>query len=291
MMIHNGTYNSTQILNKSTVDLILSSQVISVPSQGLIWHQYWVDGRMLWGHSGSYSGCRTCMYFEPKTQIGVIEVTNGEYDGHHEILRALFNFSQTPMSPEIHGPEHGVITKELEYSFVASDPDGDDVYYYIDWGDFNAEEWIGPYASGEEITINHTWDELGTYTIVAKAKDGDSFKSDFSDPFTVTVQPFVTIQPVESGLFRVSAILHNNDDDSETSVHWSIMFSGGAFIGKEASGDIYIVAGDEATINSKFILGFGPTEITVTAEVAEYTYTMKQDGFVFLFYIKVTPNR
>ena len=69
------------------------------------------------------------------------------------------------------------------------------------------------------------------------------------------------------------------------------MFSGGAFIGKEASGDIYIVAGDEATINSKFILGFGPTEITVTAEVAEYTYTMKQDGFVFLFYIKVTPNR
>ena len=150
------------------------------------------------------------MYFEPKTQIGVIEVTNGEYDGHHEILRALFNFSQTPMSPEIHGPEHGVITKELEYSFVASDPDGDDVYYYIDWGDFNVEEWIGPYASGEEITINHTWDELGTYTIVAKAKDGDSFKSDFSDPFTVTVQP--------SSLYNLSKV-----DCSESVLSFIIM--------------------------------------------------------------------
>jgi len=48
---------------------------------------------------------------------------------------------------------------------------GDDVYYYIEWGEYsNAGEWIGPYSSGEQIILTHTWDK-GTYTIKAKAKD------------------------------------------------------------------------------------------------------------------------
>jgi hypothetical protein len=31
--------------------------------------------------------------------------------------------------------------------------------------------WIGPYGSGEEVTINHTWSKRGNYNIKAKAKD------------------------------------------------------------------------------------------------------------------------
>ena len=42
---------------------------------------------------------------------------------------------------------------------------------YIDWGDNSSEEWIGPFDSGEEIIVNHTWDEENSYTIRAKAKD------------------------------------------------------------------------------------------------------------------------
>jgi len=65
------------------------------------------------------------------------------------------------------------------YTFEATDPDGHDVYYWIEWGDDTHEGWIGPYASGEEITVEHTWDWIGTYNIRAKAKDIYDAESDW----------------------------------------------------------------------------------------------------------------
>jgi len=60
------------------------------------------------------------------------------------------------------------------YAFGELDPNSDDVYYYIEWGDGAVEDWIGPYGSGEKITVSHTWDEKGNYTIRARAKDTDN---------------------------------------------------------------------------------------------------------------------
>ena len=34
--------------------------------------------------------------------------------------------------------------------------------------DGDVEEWIGPYNSGQKITVSHTWDEEGAYIIRAK---------------------------------------------------------------------------------------------------------------------------
>jgi len=84
-----------------------------------------------------------------------------------------------PNAPSIDGLTEGETGTEYDYTFVATDPDGDDVYYYIDWNDDNVEEWIGPYGSGEEVTVSHTWDEKGTYTIRAKAKDTNDAESDW----------------------------------------------------------------------------------------------------------------
>jgi len=58
-------------------------------------------------------------------------------------------------------------------------PDDHDVYYYIEWGDDEIEDWIGPYESGEEVTISHTWAEQGAFTIRAKAKDIYDAESDW----------------------------------------------------------------------------------------------------------------
>ena len=85
-----------------------------------------------------------------------------------------------PLIPKKSGPPYpplidGSIFVEMGvdqfYTIVSTDPDGDDVYYYVDWGDGNVEEWIGPYPSGEEVTVNHTWYKKGIYLIKAKAKD------------------------------------------------------------------------------------------------------------------------
>jgi hypothetical protein len=40
-------------------------------------------------------------------------------------------------------------------------------------------EWIGPFSSGEELTLNHTWVDKAKYTIRVKAKDDYDFKSEW----------------------------------------------------------------------------------------------------------------
>jgi hypothetical protein len=82
------------------------------------------------------------------------------------------SFNWGPTAPEIDGPKSGVPGMDYTFKFTSMDPDGnDDIYYYIDWGDGEFEEWNGPYESGEFIEIEHTWEEKQNYDIRAKAKD------------------------------------------------------------------------------------------------------------------------
>jgi len=71
-------------------------------------------------------------------------------------------------------PNTGV---DYKYSFTALDPNEDDIYYYIDWGDENVEEWIGPYASAEDVIFSHIWDESGSYSISAKVRNIKGYES------------------------------------------------------------------------------------------------------------------
>ncbi len=85
----------------------------------------------------------------------------------------------SPDIPEISGPPQGKIHQEYSYTFVTTDPEGDDVYYYIRWGN-NVTDWRGPYKSGEEAIQTHTWTKRGTYTIECKAKDVNGWESDWA---------------------------------------------------------------------------------------------------------------
>ena len=84
-----------------------------------------------------------------------------------------------PSKPTITGETKGKVRIEYEYTFVSIDPNGDDVWYRINWSDDTPEELIGPYPSGQEVTSNHTWDKWGFYTIKAKAKDIHGAESDW----------------------------------------------------------------------------------------------------------------
>ena len=76
-----------------------------------------------------------------------------------------------PNNPTITGPADGKIKVAMKYNFTTTDPDGDDVSYYIEWGDGTNSGWIGPLSSGDTTIQSHTWTKKGTYTIKAKAKD------------------------------------------------------------------------------------------------------------------------
>ena len=81
-----------------------------------------------------------------------------------------------PFLPHISGPTSGLMTESYDYTVVSTDPQGDDVFYRIVWGDCAINWWDGPYKSGEEVTFSHSWCEIccpggGTFTIYVQAKD------------------------------------------------------------------------------------------------------------------------
>ena len=52
-----------------------------------------------------------------------------------------------PSTPEINGPNTGKPGKEIEYNFNVTDPDGDDTYLWVDWGDGDINDYSGQYSA------------------------------------------------------------------------------------------------------------------------------------------------
>ncbi|MFX1555020.1 MAG: nitrous oxide reductase family maturation protein NosD [Promethearchaeota archaeon] len=96
----------------------------------------------------------------------------GKNKDNYPLMEAYTGFdSDAPDAPTINGPHSGKVGEEYEYTFVTTDPNGDDVHFYITWGDGTFEKWIGPFGSGEEVKLNHTWTRKSSYCITAQAKD------------------------------------------------------------------------------------------------------------------------
>ena len=88
--------------------------------------------------------------------------------------------SNPPETPTITGEAEGAAGKEHNFTVSTTDPDGDDVYYWIEWFEgCPGVEWQGPYSSGEDVVFNHTYDEQGEYTIRVKSKDIYDKESDW----------------------------------------------------------------------------------------------------------------
>jgi outer membrane protein assembly factor BamB len=116
----------------------------------------------------------------------------------HTYLYALYIINnQPPSTPTIDGTISGKIKQNYEYTIVSTDPEDNNISYYVTWGDGTNSGWIGPFTSGEEQTVSHTWDKKGTYTIQVKARDNYSAESDWGTlivtmPFSYEPQyPFI----------------------------------------------------------------------------------------------------
>jgi len=94
------------------------------------------------------------------------------------------NPPNTPSTPS--GPSSGKIDTSYTYSTSTDDPDGDQVYYKWDWGD-EISSWLGPYNSGDIVTVSHIWTNQGTFPLKVKAKDINDLESVWSDPISVSI--------------------------------------------------------------------------------------------------------
>jgi hypothetical protein len=79
--------------------------------------------------------------------------------------------NEKPSMVKIDGDTYGLGGTEYEFTFTSTDPDDHDIFYMVDWDDGERTEWLGPYSSGETITLSHKWKLKGTYWIKAWAKD------------------------------------------------------------------------------------------------------------------------
>jgi hypothetical protein len=116
-----------------------------------------------------------------------------------ELLSTNFNYPEdngAPYLPDISGPDKGQTGEEYEYTVSTTDPESEQVYYKIDWGDGTCSDWLGPYSSGEEVKVKHTWTGEATYNIRAKAKDIHGYQTRWSSPMSVKM-------PVNTGVTAI----------------------------------------------------------------------------------------
>lgn len=135
-----------------------------------------------------------------------------------------------PDPPVITGPEVGSVGDQYTYEISTIDPENDLIYYFVDWDDGSTTDWLGPYASGETMILDHTWYDTGSYVIKVKAKDEFGLESDWSS-LQISIFPNDQGQVIMDdvcisvGTGMGSGWLHASDiDEAVGSGEWTISY-------------------------------------------------------------------
>jgi hypothetical protein len=169
----NGPIDVERLANGNTLitEWIYGTRVIEVDNSGTI---VWTYNTSTMKFDAERFANGNTLISEPFYGNSVIEVNssgmivwqkvglNGPVDAER--------ITNPPNAPTINGKTSGKAGKQYEYTFNAIDPDGDDIRYFIDWGDNNTE-WTDFNASGTDVKVKHTWSNEGSYNITAKAQD------------------------------------------------------------------------------------------------------------------------
>jgi hypothetical protein len=115
------------------------------------------------------------------------EYNEGQAWGEWIVMSGEHPENDPPYDPTITGPKRAGENEPLEYSFQATDPDLDQISYYVEWGDGDTSGWTQFFPSGaSSYKEDHTYALEGTYTIRAKAKDVNDAESDWTE-FKVSI--------------------------------------------------------------------------------------------------------
>ena len=79
--------------------------------------------------------------------------------------------NKPPGKPMVNGPSEGIRLIPYIFSAQATDPDGDDVSYFFDWGDGYDSGWHDFVPSNTLLMDHHYWDVYGHYDVKVRAQD------------------------------------------------------------------------------------------------------------------------
>ena len=127
------------------------------------------------------------------------------------VISVIATNNQPPNKPTITGPTKGKPDVELEYIFMTTDPEEDNIFFHISWGccgqgDFHS---YGPYESGREVKLSHSYSEEDDYIIQAYAEDTNGGESDIAAlEISIPKKKAITNQ----GLFEAELGRRGNDE-------------------------------------------------------------------------------
>jgi hypothetical protein len=222
-------------------------------------------------------GGMTKYYFEEYNVLG---------DSSVKIWRGQSNSNSPPNTPDkLTGPTSGEIGIEYTFTTSTTDPQHNAVYYMVNWGD-QISDWLGPYTSGETVSIMHTWNAVGDYSIMVKAKDSEGLESGWSETSIISIVslPRIEIGEITGSFGSISAEIKNVGAGAASNVTWSISIQGGlVLLGRETTGTIAkIMPGLSPKAKTSFVFGFSSVDILVTVGDLEKTATAKLIGPFFL---------
>jgi len=215
--------------------------------------QYYIDSTQQSNQGPGY-------YFMDVYDIGAndgdIVKANVSYGGCEGSNSIIVNISGPPqwcnvtiygnLPPDIpsqpSGPTSGYVGISYNYSTNATDPDGDNVYYWFNWDDGNNSGWVGPYSSGSIGTASHIWITAGTYQVKVKAKDiyGAELGICWSDSLNVTIFPINNPPNTPSSP-------DPEDGETDVDVDYDLSWTGGdPDTGDTVTYDVYFEKNDPA---------------------------------------------
>jgi CubicO group peptidase (beta-lactamase class C family) len=208
MLLNNGRFKGKQILSEESVSQMLVDQTRNATIMQSPWQEYdtlkpessetrygigcWLEEMNTTTGQGLEISSHGAFGFGPWIDIeqnisGVFSVyhinqkTISTYFDVKRILnQILLENNHPPTPPVIDGPLTGRVNKKQDFTLSLFDPDGDDLWYCIDWGDQTPLEWVGPYQNNTTLEISHKWKNTTDYLIKAKVKDSSSLESDWT---------------------------------------------------------------------------------------------------------------
>ena len=165
-----------------------------ITTDGISWIDIWCEDTIGPFNDWEYYDTTFGIHIDLSAYIGETNVRiafynsgfNGGEMGLDDILIYGEEVQNTPNAPTIDGPINGKVGTSYPYTFTSIDPDGDDVSYYIEWGDGYTTPWTEFRPSGVGYSESHSWDTQGNFVIQAKAKDIYGAESEWTT-LTVTI--------------------------------------------------------------------------------------------------------
>jgi hypothetical protein len=163
------------------------------------------------------------------------------------------------------------------------------VAYYVNGNIYNSisedegKTWTQSPAPVNDVDqsvkeVTHCVDVSGSYITWTDMRNGEN--SVYFDTAGIAA-PIITIESISGGL-GITSIIKNTGSVDANNVDWSISFDGGTFFGGDNSGTIDTLAvGETVEIKSKFLIGFGSTDITI--DLGDTTET--KNAKVLLFFV------